>query len=139
MYAIVANGSKQYKAEVGQVIKFEKLSANVGDKVEFEVVMVSDEKGIKVGKDANDFKVVGEVVEQGKDKKIIVFKYKAKKNERKKQGHRQPFTKVKVLEIVSKKAQAKVAKAEEGEKAVEESAPKAEKKAPAKKTVKAAE
>ena len=102
MYAIVANGSKQYKAEVGQVIRFEKLSANVGDKVEFSVLMVSDENGVKVAEEAKAFKVVGEVLEQGKDKKIIVFKYKAKKNERKKQGHRQPFTAVKILEIVAK-------------------------------------
>ncbi len=102
MYAIVENGSKQYKAEVGSVIRFEKLSANVGDKVEFDVLMVSDESGIKVADEAKAFKVVGEVLEQGKDKKIIVFKYKAKKNERKKQGHRQPFTAVKILEIVAK-------------------------------------
>ena len=102
MYAIVENGSKQYRAEVGEVIKFEKLSANVGDKVEFSVLMVSDENGIKVAEEAMAYKVVGEVVEQGKDKKIVVFKYKAKKNERKKQGHRQPFTAVKVLEIAAK-------------------------------------
>ena len=102
MYAIVENGNKQYKAEVGSIIRFEKLSANVGDKVEFDVLMVSDENGIKVSDEAKAFKVVGEVLEQGKDKKIIVFKYKAKKNERKKQGHRQPFTAVKILEIVAK-------------------------------------
>ena len=102
MYAIVENGSKQYKAEIGSVIRFEKLSANVGDKVEFSVLMVSDENGVKVAEEAKAFKVVGEVLEQGKDKKIIVFKYKAKKNERKKQGHRQPFTAVKILEIVAK-------------------------------------
>ena len=63
--------------------------------------MVSDENGIKVAKEVENYKAVAEVVEQGKDKKIIVYKYKAKKNERKKQGHRQPFTKVKVLEIVA--------------------------------------
>ena len=102
MYAIVENGSKQYKAEVGQVIRFEKLSANVGDKVEFEVLMVADENGVKVAADAKAFKAVGEVVEQGKEKKIVVFKYKAKKNERKKQGHRHPFTAVKILEIAAK-------------------------------------
>ncbi len=102
MYAIVENGSKQYKAEVGSIIKFEKLSANVGDKVELNVLMVSDESGIKVAEEAKAFKVVGEVLEQGKDKKITVYKYKAKKNERKKQGHRQPFTAVKILEIVAK-------------------------------------
>lgn len=101
MYAIVENGNKQYKAEVGQIIRFEKLSGEVGDKVELNVLMVSDENGIKVGKDVN-VKAVGEIVEQGKDKKIIVFKYKAKKNERKKQGHRQPFTAVKITEIVAK-------------------------------------
>ena len=102
MYAIVENGGKQYKAEVGSVIRFEKLSANVGDKVEFSVLMVSDDKGIKVAEEAQGFKVVGEVLEQGKNKKVVVYKYKAKKNERKKQGHRQPFTAVKILEIVAK-------------------------------------
>ena len=102
MYAIVENGNKQYKVEVGSIIKFEKLSANVGDKVELNVLMVSDENGVKVAEEAKGFKAVGEVLEQGKAKKIVVFKYKAKKNERKKQGHRQPFTAVKILEIVAK-------------------------------------
>lgn len=102
MYAIVENGSKQYKAEVGSVVKFEKLAGNVGDKVELNVLMVSDENGIKTAGEANAYKAVGEIVEQGKDKKIVVFKYKAKKNERKKQGHRQPFTAVKITEIVAK-------------------------------------
>lgn len=102
MYAIVANGGKQYKAEVGKTIKFEKLAANVGDKVEFDVLMVSDENGVKVADEAKAYKAIGEVLEQGKDKKIIVFKYKAKKNERKKQGHRQPFTSVKIVEIAAK-------------------------------------
>ena len=102
MYAIVENGSKQYKAEVGSVIRLEKLPQEVGAKVELNVLMVSDENGIKVADQAKAYKAVGEVVAQGKDKKIIVFKYKAKKNERKKQGHRQPFTDVKILEIVAK-------------------------------------
>ena len=74
MYAIVENGNKQYKAEVGQTIRFEKLSGNVGDKVELNVLMVADENGIKVAKEAANFKAVGEIVEQGKTKKIIVFK-----------------------------------------------------------------
>ena len=102
MYAIVENGSKQYKAEVGSVIKFEKLSANVGDKVEFGVLLVADEAGVKVAKDAEAFKAVGEVVEQGKGRRITVYKYKAKKNVRKKQGHRQPFTAVRITEIAAK-------------------------------------
>ena len=102
MYAIVENGSKQYKAEVGSIIKLEKLTANVGDKVELAVLLVADENGIKVAEEAKAYKAVCEVVEQGKNKKIVVFKYKAKKNERKKQGHRQPFTAVKILEIAAK-------------------------------------
>ena len=115
MYAIVENGSKQYKAEVGSVIRFEKLDANVGDKVEFKVLLLSDEKGVKVETELNGYKAVGEVVEQGKDKKIVVFKYKAKKNERKKQGHRQPFTAVKILEIGKpKKTKAESAEVAEG-------------------------
>lgn len=104
MYAIVENGSKQYKAEVGSVIRFEKLDAAVGDKVEFNVLLLSDEKGVKLEGELKGYVAVGEVVEQGKNKKIVVFKYKAKKNERKKQGHRQPFTAVKIIEIGKKKA-----------------------------------
>lgn len=102
MYAIVENGSKQYKVEVGSIVKFEKLNGEAGDKVEFNVIMLSDDNGVKLGKDAQAFKAVGEIVAQGKDKKIVVFKYKAKKNERKKQGHRQPFTSVKILEVIAK-------------------------------------
>ena len=102
MYAIIENGSKQYKAEVGSVVRLEKLNANVGDKVELNVLMVADENGIKVAEEAKAYKAVAEVTEQGKDKKIIVYKYKAKKNERKKQGHRQPFTAVMILEIAAK-------------------------------------
>lgn len=99
MYAIIANGSKQYKATVGDVIKFEKLEANVGEKVEFEVLLVSEDGTVKLGNDVAGVKAVGEVVAQDKAKKIIVFKYKAKKNIRKKQGHRQPFTAVKIESI----------------------------------------
>lgn len=102
MYAIIENGNKQYKVAVGDTVKFEKLPGEAGDKLDFNVLLVSDENGIKVGKDAEAFKVTGEVVKQDKMKKIIVFKYKAKKNERKKQGHRQPFTQVKIVEIAAK-------------------------------------
>ena len=102
MYAIIENGSKQYKVAVGDTVKFEKLDAEVGATVEFNVLLVSDEAGIKVGKDAEAFKATGEVLKQDKSKKVIVFEYKAKKNERKKQGHRQPFTAVKITEIVAK-------------------------------------
>ena len=102
MYAIIDNGNKQYKVVEGDVVKLEKLDAEVGAKVEFNVVLVSDENGIKVKDEAASFKAVGEVLRQDKDKKIIVYKYKSKKNERKKRGHRQPFTEVKIVEIASK-------------------------------------
>ena len=101
MYAIIENGSKQYKVAEGDVVKFEKLDAEVGASVEFNAIFVADGKSVKVGKDAKSFKVVGEVLQQDKMKKIIVFKYKSKKNIRKKQGHRQPFTAVKINEIVA--------------------------------------
>ena len=102
MYAIVENGSKQYKAEVGSIIKFEKLNGEVGTTVEFDVLLIADENGVKVADEAKAYKAVGEITEQGKFKKVVVYKYKAKKNERKKQGHRQPFTAVKINEIVAK-------------------------------------
>ena len=99
MYAIFDNGGKQYKAAVGDLIKVEKLNAKVGDTVEFPVILTADEKSIQTGKEVEGLKVKAEVVLQGKDKKIIVFKYKPKKNERKKQGHRQPFTQIKITAI----------------------------------------
>lgn len=99
MYAIIENGNKQYRVSEGEVVRLEKLNANVGDSVEFNVVMVSDENGVKYGADVANAKVSGTVQAQDKFKKIIVFKYKAKKNERKKQGHRQPFNAVKIEKI----------------------------------------
>ena len=99
MYAIIENGGKQYKVSEGDVLKVEKLPQEVGEEVSFNVVMVSDGNGVKVGSDLKNAKVVAKVEAQDKFKKIIVFKYKAKKNERKKQGHRQPFTAVKIEKI----------------------------------------
>jgi large subunit ribosomal protein L21 len=99
MYAIIDNGNKQYKVAEGDVIRVEKLNAQEGETVSFNVLMVADENGIKAGAEVANAKVTATVVAQAKAKKIIVFKYKAKKNERKKQGHRQPFTAVKVEKI----------------------------------------
>ena len=99
MYAIFENGGKQYKACVGDLIKVEKLNKSAGEKVEFPVVLTADEKAVSAGAEVAGVKVTAEVVSEGKDKKIIVFKYKPKKNERKKQGHRQPYTEVKVTAI----------------------------------------
>ena len=102
MYAIIENGSKQYKEAVGDEWRLEKRNANVGDKVDFNVLLVSDENGIKVAGDVAGYKATALVLEHAKDKKVIVYKYKAKKNERRKHGHRQPFTKVKFVDIAVK-------------------------------------
>ena len=99
LYAIIENGSKQYRVSEGDVIRVEKLGANVGDSVDFKVLMLADENGVKTGEEVASAKVTATVQAQDKFKKIIVFKYKAKKNERKKQGHRQPFTQVQIDKI----------------------------------------
>ena len=99
MYAIIENGGKQYKVSEGDVVKVEKLNAEVGAEVSFHVVMVADGDVVKVGEEAKSATVKATVQAQDKFKKIIVFKYKAKKNERKKQGHRQPFTAVRIEKI----------------------------------------
>jgi large subunit ribosomal protein L21 len=101
MYAIVETGGKQFKVSEGATIVVEKLSAAVGETVTLDkVFLVNQEGAVKVGAPYVDgAKVVAKVVEHGRDKKIIVFKYKAKKNYHKKQGHRQPFTKLVVESI----------------------------------------
>ena len=110
MYAIFDNGNKQYKVSVGDTVKVEKLAAKVGDTVTFPVVMTADDNGaIACGSEVEKVVVTAEVVGEGKDKKIIVFKYKAKKNERKKQGHRQPYSTVKVTAIGAAEAKEKAA------------------------------
>lgn len=123
MYAIFDNGNKQYRVSVGDLVKVEKLNAQVGATVTFPVVLCADEGNVKVGGEVAGVVVTGEVVAQGKDKKIIVFKYKAKKNERKKQGHRQPYTTVKITAIGEAKAEKKTAarkpRAKKAETAVE--------------------
>ena len=100
MYAVVETGGKQYKVAVDKIVNVEKLQAKVGDKVELKVLMIVDGENVKTGNPyVEGSKVVAEVVEQGKADKIVVFKYKAKKNERKKQGHRQPYTALKILSV----------------------------------------
>ena len=99
MYAIIENGNKQYKVAEGDVVRVEKLACDEGATVSFKVLLIADENGVKVGADVASAKVTATVEKQDKAKKIIVFKYKSKKNERKKQGHRQPFTAVKIEKI----------------------------------------
>lgn len=101
MYAIIKTGGKQYKVAEGDVITIEKLAANEGEAVVFDQVLtVVNDADVNVGKPlVEGAKVTGKVEAQGKDKKILVFKYKAKSNYRKRQGHRQPFTKVVIEKI----------------------------------------
>ena len=97
MYAIIESGGKQYRVQENDVLFIEKLEANEADTIVFDkVLMVNDKVGTPYVKNAT---VTANVVKQGKAKKIIVFKYKAKKNYHKKQGHRQPFTKVQIVSI----------------------------------------
>ncbi len=100
MYAIIETGGKQLKVEVGQAIYIEKLDAATGDVVTFDKVLFVGGDSVKVGEPViAGATVTAKVEKQGKQKKIIVFKYKAKKNYRKKQGHRQPYTKVTIEAI----------------------------------------
>lgn len=102
MYAVIETGGKQYRVQEGDTIYVEKLNGQVGDSVDFDRVLVLSRDGeLLAGKPyLEGAKVEGNVLEQSKAKKIIVFKYKAKKNYRKKTGHRQPYTKVKIEKIV---------------------------------------
>ena len=110
MYAIIKTGGKQYRVAEGDVITIEKLEAAANDSVTFEEVLtVVNDGDVKVGAPlVNGAKVTGTVLEHGKGKKIVVYKYKAKKNYRRKQGHRQPYTKVEItsIKIAAKKATA---------------------------------
>ena len=100
MYAIVTTGGKQYKVCENDVINVEKLDAKVGDKINLDVLMLVDDAKVTNGNPiVKTAEVVAEVVEQGKEEKVVVFKYKAKKNYRRKQGHRQPFTALKSVSV----------------------------------------
>ena len=119
MYAVIETGGKQYRVQEGDVITIEKLNAEVGETVTFDKVLVLGEgKDVKVGTPYVDAAVTGSVVENGKGQKVIIFKYKAKKDYRKKQGHRQPYTMVKIESlggVAPKKAAAKKAPAKKVE------------------------
>ena len=101
MYAVIKTGGKQYRVQQGDVIFVEKLNAQADEAVTFdEVLLVGDADQSKVGTPVVEgAKVEGKVLAQVKSKKIVVYKYKAKKTERKKQGHRQPYTKVEITAI----------------------------------------
>ena len=101
MYAIIRTGGKQFRAEPGQTIRVPSMAAEVGETITFDDVLVTDTgDGVKVGTPTvKGASVTGEIVEHGKGKKVIVFKWKRRKNYRRKQGHRQKYTAVRIDEI----------------------------------------
>ena len=138
MYAIIESCGKQYKVAEGDVVFFEKLDAEEGKKVTFDnVVLVSDDSKVEVGAPyVKGVKVEGKVVSHGKGKKILVYKYKAKKNYRRTQGHRQPYTKVEITKIKTAAEKATEAKAETKTATKAEAKPAEKKTATKKETVK---
>jgi len=101
MYAVIATGGKQYRVSVGDEIFVEKIEGEAGEAIKFDQVLaVSDESGMKTGNpDLEGAVVDAEIIKQGKQKKVIVFKYNAKKGYRNKNGHRQPYTRVRIVKI----------------------------------------
>ena len=101
MYAVIQTGGKQYKVEPGEEVRVEKLDGKVGDEVYFDkVLLVSKEGKVTVGRPVlENSKVVAKITKQGRGPKIVIFKYRRRKGYRKKQGHRQDFTGVKIIEI----------------------------------------
>ncbi len=101
MYAIIETGGKQYKVAEGDTLKVEKLGLAAGETVTFDnVLLVSNDNGLTVGNPVvSNATVTATVAEEGKAKKVVIYKYKAKKGYHKKQGHRQPFTKIKIDKI----------------------------------------
>lgn len=136
MYAVIETGGKQYRVQEGDVITVEKLKAEPGEVVALDKVLVlSNENGVSVGAPYLDASVTATVVENGKGQKVIIFKYKAKKDYRKKQGHRQPYTMLKI-ESLTGEAPKQAAPVKE---AAEDVAETAEGKKPALKSMKKAE
>jgi large subunit ribosomal protein L21 len=99
MYAIIATGGKQYKVSEGDVIKVEKLDAEVGNTVTFDQIIAVSDNTLKVGSDVANATVSATVLDQGRGKKVIVYKYKRKTGYHKKNGHRQAYTQVKIDKI----------------------------------------
>ena len=122
MYAVIKNGGKQYRVSNNQVVKLEKLSGEVGEKIKFDdIIALSDGNEINVDKASLDnLTVSAEILEQKKDKKIIIFKKKRRQNYRRKNGHRQQVTVVRILDVsgkgsvaaIEKKVEAKASKTE---------------------------
>jgi len=102
MYAIVEIGSQQYRVSEGDEIEIQKLEGEIGQRIEFEkVLLIADGENVAVGQPTvKEAKMIGELVGQGKEKKVIAFQRRRRKDSKRKQGHRQPFTRIKVVEII---------------------------------------
>ena len=113
MYAVVLTGGKQYKVEEGDLVSFEKLPGEVGDKIELPVAFIADgDKIISEAAKLSKAKVIAEIVEQYKGKKAVIFKFKKRKGYKRKRGHRQLLPKVKISKIQKTSRTSKVAKDE---------------------------
>jgi large subunit ribosomal protein L21 len=101
MYAVIQTGGKQYRVAEGETLRVEKLAANPGDKLSFSPLLFADDGGnVQIGKpNVSGIQVEAEVLQDGLGKKIIIFKYKRRKSYRRKTGHRQPFTALKIVSI----------------------------------------
>ena len=101
MYAIVKVGSQQYRVSEGDEIKVQRLEGEIGRRIEFkDVLLVADEEKVVVGQPTvKKEKIIGEIIGQGKEKKVIAFHKRRRKNSKRKQGHRQSFTQLKIVEI----------------------------------------
>ena len=102
MYAIIESGNKQYRVSEGDVLRIEKVEGKAGDRVEInDVLLVKKDEEVRIGTPfVSQAKIVGEIVERGKERKIIVFKFKRRKNYRRKKGHRQQYTDLRINQIV---------------------------------------
>jgi large subunit ribosomal protein L21 len=107
MYAVIRTGGKQYRVAQGETVRVEKLPVSAGDKLSFESLLFSDDAGrVLVGNPmVSGIKVEAEVVEQGRGQKIILFKYKRRKSYRRKNGHRQPYTALRITAIGGQKSE----------------------------------
>ena len=102
MYAIVEIGSQQYRVSKGDEIEIQKLEGEIGQRIEFKnVLLIADGEDVAVGQPTvKDAKVMGELIGQGKEKKVIAFQRRRRKDSKRKQGHRQPFTRIKIIDII---------------------------------------
>jgi len=102
MRAVMQTGGKQYRVAAGDIVQVEKCVGQVGDKIEIQsLLLLQDDQGITLNPEQmKNAKIVGEILQQGRDRKVVVFKKKRRKNYRRTQGHRQAFTRLKIVEIV---------------------------------------